>query len=130
MNIVLRRIIYGSIRKKYNEFIESVAPEIREELIFSPRVEKYLLITHYEDGGADVMVIGNAEQLAREFMLSIAFHVGSSPQFNKLSKLEHKEKMRKEILSKQEFITRYRVLSDDVINAVRTQAMDAYYNDD
>ena len=49
------------------------------------------------------MVIENAEQLAREFMLSIAFHVDNNPEFKTLSKYEQKELMQQEILRQKEF---------------------------
>ena len=121
LNIDFERGLYmDQFVKKYNEYIESVAPEIREELIFSPRVQKYLLITHYDDGKADVMVIENAEQLATEFMLSIAFHVGNSPEFKSLSNHEQKELMQQEILRQKELLSRYLTSIDNKIDSVCT----------
>lgn len=113
---------------KYNEYIEKVAPELGEEVIFSSRMKKYLLITHYEDCGADVLVIENAEQFTEELMLSIAFHFGGSLN-DKLSKHELKEEMIKEILNYKKVLSEYLILSNALINAVCMQALAAYYNE-
>ena len=76
------------------------------------------------------MVIENAEQLATEFMLSIAFHVGNSPEFKALSKHEQNELMRQEIFRQKELLLRYLASIDNKIDSVCIQAMAAYYNND